>query len=73
MTGGFLFYTFMKKKMYVIIKQIKNKKTGKWLPVVLLNSSSEVWEFETLSEAELMKDIFQQNSDSGHIYEVKKV
>jgi len=59
--------------MYVIIKKIKNKKTGKWLPVVLLNSSSEVWEFETLSEAELMKDIFQQNSDSGHIYEVKKV
>jgi len=59
--------------MYVIIKQVKNKKTGKWLPVILLNSSSEVWEFETLSEAELMKDIFQNNSDSGHIYEVKKV
>ena len=59
--------------MYVIIKQIKNKKTGKWLPVILLNSTSEVWEFETLSDAELMKDIFQNNSDSGHIYEVKKV
>jgi hypothetical protein len=59
--------------MYVIIKQIKNRKTGKWLPVILLNSNSEVWEFETLSEAELMKDIFQNNSDSGHIYEVKKV
>lgn len=59
--------------MYVIIKQIKNRKTGRWLPVILLNSNSEVWEFETLSEAELMKDIFQNNSDSGHIYEVKKV
>ena len=59
--------------MYVIIKQIKNKKTGKWLPVVLLNSDNEVWEFETLIDAEKMKDIFQQNSDSGHIYEVKKV
>lgn len=59
--------------MYVIIKSIKNRKTGKWLPVILLNSDNEVWEFETLKEAENMKDIFQNNSDSGHIYEVKKV
>ena len=73
MTGGFLFYTFVKKTMYVIIKQIRNRKTGKWLPVILLNTQNEVWEFETLKEAELMKDIFQNNSDSGHIYEVKKL
>ena len=59
--------------MYVIIKQIKNKKTGKWLPVIILNSDNEVWEFDTESEAEKMKEIFQQNSDSGHIYQVKKV
>lgn len=59
--------------MYVIIKEIKNKKTGKVLPVTLLDPTSEVWEFETKSEAELMKDIFQQNSDSGHIYVVKKI
>ncbi len=59
--------------MYVIIKSVKNKKTGKSLPVVLLNSNTEVWEFDTLSEAELMKDIFQQNSDSGHEYMVKKI
>lgn len=59
--------------MYVIIKQIKNKKTGKWLPVIILNSDNEVWEFDTEKEAEKMKEIFQQNSDSGHIYQVKKV
>ena len=59
--------------MYVIIKSIKNKKSGKWLPVILLNSDNEVWEFETEQEAEKMKDIFQQNSDSGHIYQIKKV
>lgn len=59
--------------MYVIIKQIKNRKTEKWLPVIILNSDSEVWEFETQMEADKMKEIFQQNSDSGHIYEVKKV
>lgn len=61
------------KTMYVIIKSIKNKKTGKWLPVILLNSDNEIWEFETNKEAEKMKDIFQNNSDSGHIYSVKKI
>ena len=45
----------------------------KRVPVVLLNTQGEIWEFETLSEAELMKDIFQTNSDSGHVYEVKKI
>lgn len=59
--------------MYVIIKQVKKKKTGKWLPVIILNSDHEVWEFETEKEAEKMKEIFQNNSDSGHIYQVKKV
>ena len=59
--------------MYVIIKSIKNKNSGKWLPVILLNSDNEVWEFESQKEAEKMKDIFQTNSDSGHIYLVKKI
>jgi hypothetical protein len=61
--------------MYCIIKKVKKSETipAKYLPVILLNTDNEVWEFETLSEAELMKDIFQNNSDSGHIYEVKKI
>ena len=59
--------------MYVIIKSIKNKKSGKWLPVIILNSDNEVWEFESEKEADKMKDIFQTNSDSGHIYSVKKI
>jgi hypothetical protein len=58
--------------MYVIVKHIK-KDDDKRLPVILLNTQSEIWEFDTLSEAELMKDIFQTNSDSNHKYEVKKV
>jgi len=58
--------------MYCIIKYIK-KDEGKRLPVILLNTQSEIWEFDTLSEAELMKDIFQTNSDSNHTYEVKKI
>jgi hypothetical protein len=59
--------------MYVIIKNIKKKKTGKWLPVIILNTDNEVWEFELEKEAEKMKEIFQANSDSGHIYSVKKI
>jgi hypothetical protein len=59
--------------MFVIIKNVKNKKSGKWLPVILLNSDTEVWEFNTEAEAERMREIFQTNSDSGHEYFVKKI
>ena len=72
MTGGFLFYIIIKKAMYVIVKQIKTE-FKKRLPVILLNSESEIWEFDSIEEAEEMKEIFQTNSDSGHIYEVKKI
>jgi hypothetical protein len=58
--------------MYVIVKQIKTESKKK-LPVILLNSESEIWEFDSIEEAEEMKEIFQTNSDSGHIYEVKKI
>jgi len=61
--------------MYVIVKHVKmnsSPMSGK-VPVILLNSDSEVWEFETEEDAEEMKDIFQTNSDSGHVYEVKKI
>jgi hypothetical protein len=72
LTGGFLFCIIMKKTMYVIIKHIKtgNKKR---VPVILLNSESEILEFDTLENAEKMRDIFELNSDSGHSYEVKKI
>lgn len=61
--------------MYVIVKHVKVSSgiPNKKLPVILLNGDTEVWEFETRDEAEKMKEIFQTNSDSGHIYEVKKI
>ncbi len=62
--------------MFVIIKYVKtnnNRISGKKLPVILLNVETEVWEFDTIEEAEKMKDIFQINSDSGHVYKVKKI
>ena len=61
--------------MYVIVKHVKVKSSSmsKKVPVILLNSDTEVWEFETEKEAEKMKEIFQTNSDSGHVYEVKRI
>ena len=61
--------------MYVIVKHVKMNSSpmSRKVPVILLNSDTEVWEFETEKEAEDMKDIFQTNSDSGHVYEVKKI
>lgn len=58
--------------MYVIIKHVitDNKKR---LPVILLNSESEIWEFSTFDEAEKMRSVFELNSDSGYKYEVRKI
>jgi len=36
--------------MFVIIKNVKNKK-GISIPVILLNSDHEVWEFDTYESA----------------------
>jgi hypothetical protein len=58
--------------MYIIIKKIKNE-SGVELPVVVLNGQSEVWEFDSESEADKIRDVFQRNSDSGHEYIVQKL
>ena len=62
-----------KKHMYVIIKHVKNTRTGKTLPVVVLGSENEILEFSDIESAEKMREIFASNSDSGHLYEVRKV
>ena len=59
--------------MYIIIKHVKNLRTGKSLPVVVLGSENEILEFDSFEAAEAMRLLFSQNSDSGHLYEVKKV
>lgn len=58
--------------MYIIIKYVKNINEVE-LPVILLNSHSEILEIETLEEVTKMKELFETNSDSGHRYEVKKI
>ncbi len=59
--------------MYVIIKHVKNARTGKSLPVVVLGAENEILEFEDFESAEKMRVIFSSNSDSGHLYEVREV
>ena len=58
---------------YVIIKMVKDAVRDKKLPVIILDNSGEVLEFNTLEEAEDMRSRFEVNSDSGHKYKVKKI
>jgi hypothetical protein len=57
--------------MWVIVKMMKHH-TGVELPVILVDSYSEIMIFDTEGEALKMKQIFEANSDSGHKYVVKK-
>jgi hypothetical protein len=58
---------------YIIIKLVKDQSRDKELPVILLNGESEVMEFDTIDEAEEMRNRFEVNSDSGHRYVLKKI
>jgi hypothetical protein len=58
--------------MFVIIKHIKNLQ-GVEMPVIILNIHDEIFEFDTYEEAEITKELFVKNSDSGHRYTVKKL
>jgi hypothetical protein len=58
--------------MYVIVKYIPNE-NGIEMPVLIVDTHSEILEFDTPEEAEKVKDIFQANTDSGYRYVVKMV
>jgi len=58
--------------MYVIVKYIPNE-NGIEMPVLIIDTHSEVLEFDTPEEAEKVKELFQANTDSGYKYLVKKV
>ena len=57
---------------YCIVKIVKTV-DGKELPVIMLDSQDEVWEFELHEDAERIANILEKNSDSGYTYTVKKV
>ena len=58
--------------MYVIVKHVKTQVNRK-LPVIMLDTQGEVWEFDNKDRAQEMANILNANTDSGHKYEVKKV
>ena len=59
------------KMSYNIIKTMKNPTTGKPVCVLLLDGLSEVLEIENLDEALATAKLFNCNSDSGWLYEVR--
>jgi hypothetical protein len=56
---------------YLITKKVKFN--GVDLTVIIFDDQSEIMEFDTYEDAEKMRKLFQINSDSQHIYEVKKI
>jgi uncharacterized Fe-S cluster-containing radical SAM superfamily enzyme len=58
---------------YIIIKLIKDQKSDKELPVVILDTHGDVLEYNTVEEAEEMRSRFEVNSDSGYRYKIKKI
>ena len=57
---------------YVIVKYLKSNE-GIDVPVILVDSHSEILEFDDEKDAENYRLLFQNNSDSGYRYEVKKL
>jgi len=60
------------EKPYVIVKVLQNKK-GKPQHVLLLDSNNEILEFDNLSEAEYIANIFEMNSEQGFTYYVRQI
>ena len=63
--------TIFQNMPYIILKYIKTE-TNK-IPVIMLDTNDEVWEFKDKEEAEHVANILSQNSITGKEYEVKKV
>jgi len=56
---------------YLITKKVKFN--GVDLTVIIFDDQNEIMEFDTYEDAEKMRKLFQINSDSQHVYEVKKI
>jgi hypothetical protein len=56
---------------YLITKKMNYD--GVDLTVIMFDDQNEIMEFDTFEEADKIRKLFQVNSDSKHIYEVKKI
>ncbi len=59
------------KKSYAIVKTFQ--KGDKIDTILLIDTHSEVWEFDNFDEAQSIADILTRNSDSGWVYFVRSI
>jgi hypothetical protein len=59
------------KKSYAIVKTFKEK--GKIKSILLVDTHSEIWEFDDFNEAQAIADVLTKNSDSGWMYFVRSI
>ena len=60
-----------KYKSYNIVKTMIDPKTGKKSCVLMLDGLSSILEIKSLDKALKMAEMFNENSDSGWVYEVR--
>ena len=56
---------------YNIMKIMKDPNTGKNVNVLLTDGLSQIWTINKLSEVTRIVKMMEENSDSGHKYEVR--
>lgn len=61
-----------RKKSYCIIKKMILK-NGKPQHVILVDSQSEIREWDDKKEAEIVTELFNANTDSGYEYFVREI
>jgi len=62
----------LRKKSYCILKKM-NQSGGKPQHVILVNSTSEIQEWDNKEEAHRVAELFNTNSEQGYEYIVKEI
>ena len=62
-----------KKEAYCIIKKMIPGQNSRTQHVIIVDSGSEIMEFDTKEEADSLAKLFEINSDSGYEYTVRKI
>ena len=55
---------------YNILKEMKDTNTGKKSYVLLTDGLSQIWEIKNEKEATRITKMMNENSDSGHRYQI---
>tara|TARA_B100002019_G_C21248131_1_gene589493 strand:- start:390 stop:581 length:192 start_codon:yes stop_codon:yes gene_type:complete len=58
---------------YLIIKKMTNPQNGKTIFTVLNDGLSQIMEVKDKKKATKLVNLFNENSDSGWVYEIKEI